>query len=122
MRQRRDRAYLCKAEAQTQDGIDNFAILVEAGREPERVRKIKAKSADCEGVTFFNPGNSRGRELEIQMDGNGVLPGVTHGLRPDSRGGFAANIRTAIETGRFNRPCRDFDYGQIEVDSRIVGG
>jgi len=51
-----------------------------------------------------------------------LMEGVTHGLRPDSRGGFAANIRTAIGTGRFNRPCRDFDYGQIEVDSRIVGG
>ena len=48
MRQRRDRAYLCKAEAQTQYRIDNFAILIKTRRESERVGKIEAESADRE--------------------------------------------------------------------------
>ncbi len=40
LRQRRDRAYLCKAEAQTQYRIDNFAILVEACTKSDRIREI----------------------------------------------------------------------------------
>ena len=48
LRQWRDRAYLGEAETQTQDGIDNFAILIKTRREPERVRKIETESADRE--------------------------------------------------------------------------
>ena len=44
-----DRTYLCKTETQTQYVIDNFGILIETGREPERVGKIEAESADREG-------------------------------------------------------------------------
>ena len=57
MRQRRDRAYFGEAEAQTQDGIDNFAILVKTRREPKRVRKIETESADREARVVW-----RGRQ------------------------------------------------------------
>ena len=60
LRQRRDRANLGKAETQTQDIIDNFAILVKARRKPKRIRKINAESADREARIVWRVGRWRG--------------------------------------------------------------
>ena len=49
----RDRTYLGEAETQTQYRIDNFGVLVEAGREFERIGKIETKGADREGKVVW---------------------------------------------------------------------
>lgn len=45
MRHRRDRADLHKAETELEQRVGHLGVLVEAGREPDRVGKIEAKGA-----------------------------------------------------------------------------
>ena len=81
MRQRCDRTYLCKTEAQTQDVIDNFGILVEAGREPERIGKIETEGADREGRVVWR-GRQPGKFLQNFKRPNGPFMRIL-GIEPE---------------------------------------
>jgi hypothetical protein len=72
LRQGSERAHLRRAEAEREDPVEDFRILVEAGGEPDRVREVDAGDADRE------PGIGRGgiaeRSVLQRADGEPVRP------------------------------------------------
>ena len=77
LRQRRNRSDFGKAEAKAQHRVDDLAILVETGREPDRIWKIEAESADGEARVVRPDGGQRQfrQRLDAQpVGGLGIEP------------------------------------------------
>src|SRR6202011_477727 len=75
------RAYFGEAETQTQYRIDNLAILIKTRREPERVRKVEAESADREARVVW-PGRQPGKFLQSLKRPNGPFMRIL-GIEPE---------------------------------------